>query len=65
MDSHSDKVEYFFNTQTGQVEQGRHSSWLHLMGPFETAADAAHALENASKRSEQWDEEDKAWRGED
>jgi hypothetical protein len=65
MDSHGNKVEYFFNTQTGQVEHGRQSSWEHLMGPFDTPAEAARALDTATERSDAWDEADKAWRGED
>jgi hypothetical protein len=36
MESHRGKVEYFFNTTTGSVEEGRQSSWEHLIGPFAT-----------------------------
>ncbi len=65
MEPYADKIEYFFNTTTGLVEEGRQSSWEHLLGPFPTFDEASHALDIASKRSKAWDDEDKAWRGED
>ncbi|NYI41171.1 hypothetical protein [Demequina lutea] len=65
MEQHRDKIEYFFNTTTGLVEEGRQSSWEHLLGPFATPEAASHALEIVAKRSAAWDDEDKAWRGED
>lgn len=64
MESHRDKIEYFFNTTTGLVEEGRQSSWEHLLGPFATPNAASHALDIASDKSDAWDDEDKAWRGE-
>jgi len=54
--------EYWFNTQTGQVEEGRQSSWSHLLGPYGTRAEAQHALDTARLRSEAWDREDEEWR---
>ena len=65
MELHRDKIEYFFNTSTGMVEEGRQSSGQHLLGPFATFDDAAHALDIASGKSDAWDADDKAWRGED
>ncbi len=65
MEPHHDKVEYYFNTATGMVEQGKKSSWENLLGPFATFDGAARALETAAERSDAFDEEDKAWRGED
>jgi len=53
--------EFWFNTATGQVEQGRQTSWEHLMGPYPTRAEAQAALERARERSRAWDEEDDAW----
>ena len=58
-----DKAEYFFNTETRMVEKGRLSSWEHLLGPYATFADAASALDTAAKRSDAWDDEDAALRG--
>ena len=54
--------EYWFNTQTGQVEEGRQSSWSHLMGPYATREQAQHALDTARSRAEAWDREDEEWR---
>lgn len=65
MESQPDNVEFYFNTTTGMVEQGRQSAGQHLLGPFLTADAAARALDNAANRSDAWDDEDKAWRGED
>jgi len=65
MELHRDKVEYFFNTTTGMVEEGRQSSGQHLLGPFATFDDASHALKIAEDKSDAWDDDDKAWRGED
>ncbi len=53
---------YWFNTLTGEVERGRQSSWTHLMGPYDTPEEAAHALDKARERTESWDEEDREWR---
>lgn len=61
----SGKTEYYFNTKTQMVEKGRQSSWEHLMGPYDTPADAANALEIARKRSKAWDDDDRDWRGDD
>jgi len=59
------KTEYFFNTETRQVEQGRQSTWEHLLGPFDTADEAQRAVDIAADKSDAWDEADRAWRGED
>lgn len=54
-------VEYYFNTRTQMVEKGRQSSWEHLMGPYDTAEDAANAMEIARKRSQAWADDDRSW----
>lgn len=51
--------EFYYNTETGRVEQGKQSTWSHLMGPYPTREAAQHALEQARARSEAWDEEDR------
>ena len=51
--------EFYYNTETHQVEQGKQSTWSHLMGPYPTREAAAHALEQARARSEAWDEADR------
>lgn len=57
--------EYYFNMLTGQVEHGQLSSWTHRMGPYPTEEAARHAFELARKRTEAWDEDDRAWGDED
>ena len=52
---------FWFNTRTGEVEEGRQSAWTDRLGPFKTRDEAARALETARKRTEAWDEEDAAW----
>jgi hypothetical protein len=51
--------EFYYNTETHQVEQGKQSTWSHLMGPYPTREAAEHALEMARARSEAWDEADR------
>ncbi|MCK0114085.1 methionine aminopeptidase [Ornithinimicrobium sp. F0845] len=55
-------MPYWFNIRTGKVEAhedpGR-AQGGDLMGPYETEAEAADALETARKRTEAWDEEDR------
>ena len=53
--------EYWFNTATGQVEEGRQSSWTHLLGPYDSREEAQSALDRARRRSEAWDQEDEEW----
>jgi hypothetical protein len=59
-------TEYWFNTHTRQVEEGRQSDWTNLLGPYPTREAAERALETARERTERWDEEDRQWEeGED
>jgi glycerol-3-phosphate dehydrogenase len=37
----------------------------YQIGPFATAAEAAHALQRVQQRNEAWDAEDARWEGED
>ncbi|VEW12075.1 Uncharacterised protein [Brevibacterium casei] len=55
--------KWYFNTATGEVEQGLVSDWNHRMGPYNTEAEARDALEQAKKRNEEWDEDDEKWNG--
>ena len=60
-----DAREFYFNVSTGEVEEGKVSSWANRMGPYDTREEAAHALERAAQRSEAWDEEDEREERED
>ena len=59
-------MAYWYNVDTGQVEtDDDKSQGANLMGPYDTPEEAANALEIARKRSKAWDDDDKAWGGED
>ena len=64
----SDKspTQYWYNTATGQVEEGRdRSSWTNLLGPYPTREAAQQALDKAQQRNDAWEGEDADWRGKD
>ena len=54
--------EYWYNTETHEVEEGHRSDWSKLMGPYPTREAAQGALSQAKARTESWDREDEAWR---
>lgn len=56
---------YYYNLATGAVEQGMVSDWTRRMGPYATREEAEKALETARRRTQAWDDVDRAWRGED
>ena len=58
----SEDRQWWFNTETRQVEQGRQSHYTHLMGPYESRDAAAAALATAQQRTESWDSDDEKWR---
>ncbi len=53
--------KFYFNLQTRQVEQGKQSVEAVRMGPYDTYDEAANALSKAEARSQEWDEETRAW----
>ena len=59
-------MAYWFNVTTGQVEDDANKSrGEELMGPYETQAEAAAALQQARENTEKWDAADREWEGED
>lgn len=50
--------EYYFNTRTHEVEEGRVSDWSQVMGPYPTREAALRALETARGRNEAWEAQD-------
>lgn len=55
-------MSYWFNVNTGQVEQeGSTESKDHLMGPYGSEDEARAALQKAQENTERWDAEDKKW----
>lgn len=53
--------EFYYNLESGQVEEGKSSDVFERMGPYATREEAANALKSAEARNDRWDEEDKAW----
>ncbi|NCD18493.1 MAG: SPOR domain-containing protein [Actinobacteria bacterium] len=54
-------TEYYYNLETGRVEEGRISQGLNRMGPYATYEEALQALVRANARNLQWEEEDRKW----
>ena len=50
--------KFWFNTKTGEVEYGLKSLSSDRLGPFETAAEAARALEIVAERARRIAEEE-------
>ncbi|NKX93140.1 SPOR domain-containing protein [Sanguibacter hominis ATCC BAA-789] len=55
----ADDGEYYFDTATGQVTQGKQGAWSTRMGPYKTREEAEHALDKARAASDAWDAEDR------
>ena len=53
-----DDKKYWYNLETGKVEQGYESPAVDRAGPFATAEEAANAPQLMKERSKQWAEED-------
>ena len=51
-------TEFWFNTRTGEVEEGRQSLPMDLIGPFKTREDAANGPELLRHRAAEWAEEE-------
>lgn len=50
--------DYWYNIQTGQVEQGAQSGWKHLLGPYSSYAEATKAMERVKANNEAWEDEE-------
>ena len=46
--------EYWYNSTTGEVEEGKQSLAVDRVGPFETAEEAARAPEVLQARAAAW-----------
>ena len=51
---------YWYNTRTGEVEDGPQSLSIDRLGPFATRAEAERAPEVVAERARKWAEEDEA-----
>ena len=57
----TDRAEsYWFNTRTGEVEEGPQSLAPERLGPFATREEAARANEIVAERARKWAEEEAA-----
>ncbi|MFG3256152.1 hypothetical protein [Streptomyces sp. NPDC048172] len=52
--------DFFYNVETGQVEEGPQSPGKDRMGPYSTREEAEHALDTARERTSEW-ENDPRW----
>ncbi|MGP9725221.1 SPOR domain-containing protein [Corynebacterium sp. AOP40-9SA-29] len=53
--------EWYFDTSSGEVTQGKTSGWDNRMGPYSSKQEAEQALETArarTKAADDWDEDD-------
>lgn len=53
--------EYYYNTETGEVEKGRVSLWSKVLGPYPSAEEAARAFEIAQERNDEAEAKDAEW----
>ncbi|MDI2097986.1 SPOR domain-containing protein [Ruicaihuangia caeni] len=53
-------AEFWYNTRTHEVEEGKLSPSVDRAGPFETAEEAARAPEIIAERSRRWAAEEAA-----
>jgi len=51
-------TEYWYNTRTGEVEEGKVSNSIDRAGPFATREEAERAPEIIAERSRKWAAED-------
>lgn len=49
---------YWFNTRTGEVEEGPQTLSMNRLGPFATREEAARAHEIIAERAKKWAQED-------
>ena len=54
---------YYYNLVTGKVEHGPVSGWIERIGPYPTYDAAAHALQIARERNEEWQRQNEEWDG--
>jgi hypothetical protein len=50
--------EWWYNTRTGEVEEGMQSPAIDRAGPFATREEAARAPDVIAERSRRWAEEE-------
>lgn len=56
-------MSYWWCLKHGEVEGDDGCAHAERLGPYQTADEAAHAIDRAHQRSDQWDQQDKEWEG--
>ena len=54
MNSDGSPMYWWFNTKSGEVEQGLISKSIDRIGPFDTREEALRALDTVRQRSAEW-----------
>jgi hypothetical protein len=52
--------QWWYNSRTGEVEQGAQSNAMERVGPFDTRAEAERAPQKLRENAEKWAAEDAA-----
>ncbi|MDO5727838.1 MAG: hypothetical protein Q4Q03_07930 [Bowdeniella nasicola] len=58
-------AKFYYNIKTGTVEEGKQSAFVNRMGPYDTAEEAARALQIAQQRNQAWEEDQAEWDNDD
>ena len=58
--SEQQQPEYWYNTRSEQVEEGKQSIATHRLGPFATRAEAERAPQRLQERAAEWAAEEAA-----
>lgn len=53
-------TKFWFNTRTGEVEEGKQSIAADRLGPFDTREEALHAYDKLAENARAWAEEEAA-----
>lgn len=54
----SDDAQWYYDTKTGEVSQGKQEGFENRMGPYPTREAAADAIATAKERNKAWDAAD-------
>jgi hypothetical protein len=54
----ADDEQWWYNTRTGEVEQGAKSPWSDRTGPYASREEAEGAPQRLAENSRRWAEED-------
>ena len=60
-ENQGENQEFWFNSQTNEVEVGKQSLAIYRIGPFRTANEAKAAYEIIRLRNKSWDDDDEEW----